>query len=132
MTNHPAQGKEQHYTLTAEQEATLPNRVKAVLASHVGRGNAITAKQIAECLKIHDPDGRKVRAAIALLRADDEPVCADPSCGFWWCQSLSEGIAFMDRLDAIHKETEELKLHFRRAVRKHFGWDPDQPRLGGF
>ncbi len=120
---------EQHFQLTPAQEATLPARVKAVLASHVGRGNAITAKEVAKCLEIHDPDGRKIRAAIALLRADDEPICADPSCGFWWAKSLPEATAFMDRLDAIHKETAELKLHFRRAVKKHFGWDPDQPRL---
>jgi hypothetical protein len=121
--------QEQHYRLTPEQEQELPGRVRAVLAAHVGSENAITAEKIARVeLKIHDPDGRKTRVAIALLVDQKEPICADES-GFWWCASLEEGITYHD--DLVHREDaiRKRRMKFREAVKRCFGWDPDQPRL---
>ncbi len=116
------------YGLTPEEERTLPPRVKSVLASHVGRGAAITARSIADCLGLRDPRGSKIRLAIAILRAQDEPIAAN-LCGFYYCKGLPDAIDYMDRLDHILEEDRQVKLKFRRAVQKHFGWDPDQPPL---
>ena len=87
------------------------DQLLAILARHIGRGNGITAKQLADA---NDLPERKVRLFISELRDDGNAICGTPQDGYFIAQTpeeLEETCEFL-RHRAMHS------LHLESRLRK--------------
>ena len=67
--------------------------VLAFLSQQVGRGNALKAGEIVECVLGVRSDGgleRQLRALVKGLRRRGFPICADSYRGYWWADGPDE------------------------------------------
>ena len=83
----------------------------AILSRHIGRGNGVTAQNVAELL---DTYSRNVRTLITELRMDGIAVCGKPETGYYIAadsEELEETCQFL-RGRALHS------LHLEACLRK--------------
>ena len=67
--------------------------VLAFLSQQVGRGNALKAGELVECVLGVRSDGgleRQLRALVKRLRRRGFPICADSYRGYWWADGPDE------------------------------------------
>lgn len=67
--------------------------VLAFLSQQVGRGNALKAGELVECVLGVRSDGgleRQLRALVKGLRRRGFPICADSYRGYWWADGPDE------------------------------------------
>lgn len=80
-----------------------------VLATHVGRGNGITAEALARHVGVVP---REVRRLISLLRAEGMAICGHPSTGYYIAatqEDVEETCQFL-RSRALHSLRLEARL----------------------
>jgi FAD/FMN-containing dehydrogenase len=92
-----AEGRERCYVLNPIESKCLPECVLAFLRQCTGRERAVTAPMIAQMISFHDPEGRKVRAAIAQLIEQGHPIAAYAT-GFYFISSPEEARAYLKDL----------------------------------
>ena len=87
------------------------DQLLAVLARHIGRGNGITAGQLAQALQVPE---RRIRSWVSELRDDGNAICGTPRDGYFIAhtpEELEETCEFL-RHRAMHS------LHLESRLRK--------------
>ena len=80
--------------ITADEK--LAERLSRILKSgHSGQGRAATSYILAnELFGMFIPKNadRTIRDAVEKINAAGGLVCSSPACGYWWAQSLEDGL----------------------------------------
>lgn len=89
--------------------ATTPEQLITILSRHIGKGNGIGVKELAESLQTQP---RNVRSLISYLRDDGHAICGTPKDGYFMAATaaeLEETCAFI-RKRAMHSLCLESRL----------------------